>query len=244
MGSTQQFHMADEPTTSNEHLHKSLREIFEQDEWPTGWRGQRVQRGLAWSPRMIIHGNGLCPTINPNQRNPYNKRIPQSTCINEDLPYKERPSPPRNKCQLYSTIKTPKPSQIKVRIYYPNSGTLELWEFSNLTFGGYLAGTTLVLSVRFSFSLLHRFCLEHVRTERLIDDFWHHQLALSVGNHSNNFIVVEVVLPLPGQRVVWYSLTRWLAPTIKETNHVLLPSKDKYKPSPQLWNASPSKTTT
>ena len=178
MGSTQQFHMADGPTTSNEHLHKSLREIFEQDEWPTGWRGQRVQRGLAWSPRMIIHGNGLCPTINLNQRNPYNKRIPQSTCINEDLPYKERPSPPRNKCQLYSTIKTPKPSQIKVRIYYPSSGTLELWEFSNLTFGGYLAGTTLVLSVRLSFSLLHRFCLEHVRIVWLTDDFQHHHIVV------------------------------------------------------------------
>ena len=45
------------------------------------------------------------------------------------LPYKERPSLPRNKCQLYATIKTPKPSQTKVRIIYPSSGTLEWWKF-------------------------------------------------------------------------------------------------------------------
>ena len=32
----------------------------------------------------------------PQQRNLYKERIPQNTCINENLPYKERPSPPRN----------------------------------------------------------------------------------------------------------------------------------------------------
>ena len=54
---------------------------------------------------------------------------------------------PRNGCQPYATIKTPKPSLIKVRIISPSSCTLELWKFSNLTFGGYLAGTTSVLFV-------------------------------------------------------------------------------------------------
>ena len=43
--------------------------------------------------------------------------------------------------------KNPKPLEIKVRIIYPNSGSLELWKFANLTFGGYLAGTTPVLSI-------------------------------------------------------------------------------------------------
>ena len=39
------------------------------------------------------------------------ERIPQDTRINED------------ECQLYTTIKTPKPSQTKVHIIYPNSDT-------------------------------------------------------------------------------------------------------------------------
>ena len=73
-----------------------------------------------------MQGNILYPTINPNQRNLYKERIPQNMCINEDLPYKKRPFPSRNEGQLYAIIKTPKPSQIKVRIIYPNFGTLEL----------------------------------------------------------------------------------------------------------------------
>ena len=40
----------------------------------------------------------------------------------------------------------PKSSQTKVRIIYPSFGTLVLWKFSNLTFGGYFAGTTPVIS--------------------------------------------------------------------------------------------------
>ena len=44
------------------------------------------------------------------------------------------------------TIKTLKPSQTKVRIISSCSNTLELWNFSNLTFGGSLASTTPVLS--------------------------------------------------------------------------------------------------
>ena len=59
---------------------------------------------------------------NPNQGDSYKERIPQDTLINEDLPYKERPSMPRNGCQPYATIKAPKPSQTKVRIILP-----QLW---------------------------------------------------------------------------------------------------------------------
>ena len=81
--------------------------------------------------------------------------------------------------------KNPKPSENKVHIIYLSAGTLELWKFSNLTFGGSLASTTLVLSVRFSSSLLCRFCLEHVKTVQLTDNFQHHQcgtrLALAGG---------------------------------------------------------------
>ena len=84
------------------------------------------------------------------------------------------------------TIKAPKPSDTKVHIIYPISGTLELWKFFNLTFRGYLADTTVVLSARFSLFLFRRFCLEHVRTMWLTNDFWHHQLALFCGNENNN----------------------------------------------------------
>ena len=130
-------------------------------------------------------GSFLYPKINPNKRNPYKERIPQSMCINKDLPYKERSSLLRNKGQLYTTIKTSKPSQIKVRIIYPSSGTLELWKFSNLTIGGYLVGTTPVHFARSSLFLFlflfRRFCLHHMRTVQLTNNFWYHQLALFVG---------------------------------------------------------------
>ena len=63
---------------------------------------------------------------NPNQGDSYKGIIPQDTRINEDLPYKERPSMQMNRCQLYATIKTQKPSQTKVRIIFPSSETLEL----------------------------------------------------------------------------------------------------------------------
>ena len=150
---------------------------------------------------VFIQGNILHPTINPNQGNPYKERIPPITCIYEDLSYKERPSPPRNDCQLYATIKTPKPSQTKVRIIYPSSGTLEWWTFSNLTFGGYLAGITPILSVRFSSSLLRRSCLKHVSTVQLTNNFRHHQLAPSVGRSR-----LEATLPLSWKKVTWYLL--------------------------------------
>ena len=85
--------------------------------------------------------------------------------------YKEKTSKPRSRYQPSTTIKTPKPSQTKVRIIYPSSGTLELWKFSNLTYGRYLASITPVLSVRSSLFVLHRYCFERVRIVWLIGDF-------------------------------------------------------------------------
>ena len=70
------------------------------------------------------------------------KRIPQNTCIYENIPHKEMPFSSRNKGRFHTTIKNSKPLEIKMRIIYLNSGTLELWKFSNLTFKWYLAGTT------------------------------------------------------------------------------------------------------
>ena len=72
---------------------------------------------LAWpclTPTGIYIGNILHPMINPNQGNPCKERISQIMYIYEDLPYKERPYPPRNESQFYATLKTPKPSQTKV----------------------------------------------------------------------------------------------------------------------------------
>jgi len=46
--------------------------------------------------------------------------------INDDLPYKERPSYARNESRFYTTIKTQRLSENKVHIIHPSSGTLEL----------------------------------------------------------------------------------------------------------------------
>ena len=102
--------------------------------------------------------------------------------------YKEKTSNPRRRGQPSTTIKTSIPSQIKVRRIHPSSGTLELWtrNFSNLTIGEYLAGTTSALLLRFSVFVLCRF-LSGAR-EDCIGHWWffrHHQLASSVGNTSN-----------------------------------------------------------
>ena len=122
-----------------------------------------------------MQGNILHLTINPNQRNLHKKRIPPNMCINENLPHKERSFPPRNEGQFYTTIKTPKPSQTKIRIIFQVWHTRVVEILSNLTFEGHLASTTPILSVRSSLFLFRRFCLEHVKTVWLIDDFWHHQ---------------------------------------------------------------------
>ena len=198
------------PTTSSQYLMASVwgdrytrTRPMERSRWEER-RLWRVQGGLAWPPRMSIQGNILYPMINLNHGNSYKKWIAQDMCIYKDLPYKERPSLPRNKCQLYITIKAPKLSHTKVHIIYPSPGTLKLWKFINLTFERYLANTIPVLFARSSLFLFRRFCLEHERTMWLTNDFWHHQLASFVGMK-----IVIAILPLPRQRVVWHSLARW-----------------------------------
>ena len=57
--------------------------------------------------------------VNPNQENLYKLRIPQNMRINKDLLHKERHFLLRNERQLYTTIKTPKSSQIEVHIISP-----------------------------------------------------------------------------------------------------------------------------
>ena len=71
---------------------------------------------------------------------------------------------------------------------FSSSGTLELWKFSNLTFGGYLADTTLVLSTRSSLLLFCKCCLEHVRIVWLTDNFRHYHVVFSrrhLSSHQN-----------------------------------------------------------
>ena len=74
-----------------------------------------------WSLRNLIW-----KCLASHTQNPYKEKIPRYMSIEEDLLYKEIPSPTRNGGQLYITIKTPNPSQTKVRVIFPNSGTLEL----------------------------------------------------------------------------------------------------------------------
>ena len=64
--------------------------------------------------------------------------------------YKEKTSTPRKRCEPSTTIKAPMPSQIKVRITYSSLALQSCENSSNLTFGGYSAGTTSMLSVRSS----------------------------------------------------------------------------------------------
>ena len=73
--------------------------------------------------------------------------------IQEDS-YKEKTSTPRKRCQPSTTIKAPIPSQIEVRIIYPSLALLSCENSSNLTFGGYLADTTPMLSARSSFFIV------------------------------------------------------------------------------------------
>ena len=62
---------------------------------------------------------------------------------------------------------------------------------------------------------------------------------------------IVALLPLPRQRVVWYSLARWQPTIITEMNHALLPLDDEgedklYDERPQVagvkrpWRASPA----
>ena len=85
-----------------------------------------------WHPRGLSdlqetsNGNVLSPMINPKQQSAFMERIPQNMCIYENLPHKKMPSSPRNKGRIHTTIKNLKPSEIKIRIIYLSSGTLEL----------------------------------------------------------------------------------------------------------------------
>ena len=75
--------------------------------------------------------------------------------------YKEKTSTPRRRAQPFTTIKAPIPSEIKVRIIYHSLALYSCENSSNLTFRGYSAGTTLVLSGRsylFIMQVLFRVC--------------------------------------------------------------------------------------
>ena len=58
-----------------------------------------------------LNRNILHPTVRPNQQILYMERIPQNTCIYEDLPHKEASSLPRNKGRFYTTIKIQSPQK-------------------------------------------------------------------------------------------------------------------------------------
>ena len=136
-----------------------------------------ADRGQVQGTAKTLDGKYLRHTLESSQspkenRNPNTKRILEDTHINKDLlykesvlsitfgtiqkdSYKEKTSTPKKRCQPSITIKVPIPSQIKVRIIYPSLTLQSCENSSNLTFGGYLASTTSVLSVTsFLFSLV------------------------------------------------------------------------------------------
>ena len=118
----------------------------------------------------------------------------------------KKTSSPRKRGQPSTTIKTPIPSPTKVRIIYPSSGTLELWtrDFSNLTIGGYLAGTTPVLLLRSSVFVLCRF-LSGAREDR-VAHWWFFR------HHQDTF-----------KFMTYLSITLWLVHLIMKFNHRLTP---------------------
>ena len=69
---------------------------------------------------------------------------------------------------------------------------------SNLTFGGYLAGTTLVLSARFSLFIVHvlfRVCEDYVA---------HWWFFFGIISWCRLWETRLAILSLPGHRVSWY----------------------------------------
>ena len=117
-----------------------------------------------------------CPSADERQaqwkQNPGARRIPEDMRINQDLLYKgmtcsshfgihkedsnkEKTFTPRKRDHPSTTIKTPISSLTKVCIIYPSLAVQSCENGSNLTFGGYLAGTKPVLSIR---SFLSFFC--------------------------------------------------------------------------------------
>ena len=71
-------------------------------------RGIYVAQVVSKKPHMKM---SCAPQLTLTQRSLYMERIPQNTCINEDLPHKETPLPLRNKCRFYTTIKTQNPQK-------------------------------------------------------------------------------------------------------------------------------------
>ena len=139
--------------------------------------GPKVHMALSslCEPQGILNGNDLRPTVNPSIQNPNASRIlikrrswkirtlVRIFLYGKDLLRKHNNS---NLCHY----KNPKTLRKQVRIIYL------LWHSrvvknSNLTFRGYLASTTPVLSVRSSLFVLCRCCFEHVRTVLFTVDF-------------------------------------------------------------------------
>ena len=99
-------------------------------------------------------------------------RILEYTCINEYLPHKEKTCSASKGVCPYTTIKTQRPSRKRYAQFLQSSYSLTLLELSSdLTFGGSLAGTTPVHSVR-SFFVLGRSGVERVGTVWLTSDFF------------------------------------------------------------------------
>ena len=168
--------LVDDPTSIPDDIYTKRR-----NERPTGIKKSKgIKERDGSSMALLGLHEHLCKEISCTSWLTLVKGIPirKGSCkiyvLMRIFPTRKKPSLPRNECQLYATIKTPKPSQIKVRIIYLSSSILELWKFLNLTFGRYLVGITLVFSTRSSLFLFRRFCLEHVRIVWLTDDFWHH----------------------------------------------------------------------
>ena len=130
------------------------------------WRGWKE---FLTGPACLLLGLHvwiyLAPHDKPNQEDSYKERIPQNTQI-------KKGSLPQWNIFLAK-------ERVSTLYYYKNPKTLtnqgthnfsQLWhsrvvEFSNLTFEGYLAGTTSVFSIRSSlFSVLRRCRFEHART--------------------------------------------------------------------------------
>ena len=98
------------------------------------------------------------------------RRVLEDTAINEDPPHKEKTCHASKGVWLYATIKTQDPQE-KGTHNSPQLWHSRVVRNSNLTFGGYLASITLVLSARSSL-LLCRYCLERARTVWLTGNFF------------------------------------------------------------------------
>ena len=122
-----------------------------------GWRFWRNPKLVSTHMYKEI-SCALCPML--NKKDSYKERITKNILMR--IPIWKGLLSQGKRGQPFSTIKAPIPSLTNVRIIYL------LWHSrlvrnSNLTFRGYLAGTTPVLSVKSSF-LLCRCCFEHVWT--------------------------------------------------------------------------------